>query len=75
MYVKNSKAVYRDVNGTTKRFVDCELYADTAPSPLPTASDIPGYTSDDQIEAGSTLTIVNTATVYVADENGEFVQW
>lgn len=73
MYVKYSNAVIRDVDGAPKRFVDCALYADTAPSPLPTAKDLPGYTEEDQIEAGSSLYIVNTGAVYIADESGTFV--
>lgn len=74
MYVKSSKAVYRKVDGEVKRFVDCDLYADTVPSPLPTAADIPGYTEDDQLEPGATLYIVGDGTLYMANENGEFVE-
>lgn len=74
MTVANSKAIYRDIDGETKRFVECELYADTVPSPLPTAEDIPGFTSDDQIFVGSTLYIVGTGAVYMANEDGEFVE-
>lgn len=74
MTVASSKAIYRDIDGETKRFVECELYADTVPSPLPTAEDIPGFTSDDQIFVGSTLYIVGTGAVYMADEDGEFVE-
>ena len=74
MYVKNSKAIYRKVNDEEKRFVDCELYATNAPSPLPTAADIPGYTAEDQIEAGSTLFVVSTSDVYIANEAGTFVK-
>ena len=73
MYVKSSKAVYREVDGEVKRFVECDLYADTTPSPLPTAEDLPGYTAEDQIEAGSTLYVVGEGTLFMADENGEFV--
>ena len=74
MTVAKSKAIYRDIDGETKRFVECELYADTVPSPLPTAEDIPGFTSDDQIFVGSTLYIVGTGAVYMANEDGEFVE-
>lgn len=74
MTVANSKAIYREIDGETKRFVECELYADTVPSPLPSAEDIPGFTSEDQIFVGSTLYIVSTGAVYMADEDGEFVE-
>lgn len=74
MTVAKSKAIYRDIDGETKRFVECELYADTVPSPLPTAEDIPGFTSNDQIFVGSTLFVVGTGDVYIANEQGEFVQ-
>lgn len=74
MFVKSTKTDIRTVDGAPKRYVECELYADTVPSPLPTAKDIPGFTEDDQIEAGSFLFIVNTGAVYIADESGEFVE-
>ena len=74
MYVKSSKAIIRKVNDEEKRFVDCELYATNVPAPLPTAADIPGYTEDDQIEAGATLYIVSTGAVYIANEAGTFVE-
>jgi len=74
MTVASSKTIHRDVDGVTKRFVECELYADSVPSPLPTAEDIPGYTAEDQIFVGSTLYIVGTGALYMADEDGEFVE-
>lgn len=74
MTVASSKTIHRDVDGVTKRFVECELYADTVPSPLPTAEDIPGFTAEDQIFVGSTLYIVSTGALYMADEDGEFVE-
>lgn len=74
MTVASSKTIYREVDGVTKRFVECELYADTVPSPLSTAEDIPGYTENDQIFVGSTLYIVGTGALYMADEDGEFVE-
>lgn len=74
MTVASSKTIYRDVDGVTKRFVECELYADTVPSPLPTAENIPGFTAEDQIFVGSTLYIVSTGALYMANEDGEFVE-
>lgn len=74
MTVKSSKAIYRTVNGETKRFCDCSLFSTNVPSPLPTITDIPGYTEDDQIEVGSTLFVVSTGAVYIADEDGEFIE-
>lgn len=50
-----------------------EAFADTTPSPLPTVEDIPGYEDYDQIAVGSTLYIVHTGDVYIADETGAFV--
>ena len=74
MTVASSKAIYREEDGVVKRYVECELYADTVPSPLPTAEDIPGYTAEDQIFVGSTLYIVGTGQIFMADEDGEFVE-
>ena len=74
MTVASSKTIYREVSGVTKRFVECELYADTVPGTLPTAADIPGYTENDQIFVGSTLYVVSTGQLFMADEDGEFVE-
>ena len=51
-----------------------EAFADSVPSPLPTIADIPGYEDCDQIAVGSTLYIVHTGAVYMADESGEFIE-
>ena len=74
MTVAHSKAINRETDGVTKRYVECELYANSVPSPLPTAKDIPGYTENDQIFVGSTLYIVGTGALYMANENGEFIE-
>lgn len=74
MTVASSKAIYREEDGVVKRYVECELYANSVPSPLPVAEDIPGYTAEDQIFAGSTLYIVGTGALYMANEDGEFVE-
>lgn len=70
MTVTYSKSITRD----DQKQVYCELYADTVPSPLPSVTDIPGYEDCDQIAVGSWLMIVSTGDIYIANEQGEFVE-
>jgi hypothetical protein len=71
MFVDKSEAEYRD-DGT--KLVYVEAYANSVPSTMPTAADIPGYDSSFQIRPGSTLYIVGTGALYMANENGTFVE-
>lgn len=70
MTVTYSKSITRD----DKQQVYCEIYADTVPSPLPEVTDIPGYEDFDQIAVGSWLMVVGTGAIYIANEQGEFIE-
>lgn len=74
MTVEKSEAIYRKVNGEVKRFVKCSLYSTDVPGTMPGAADIPGYRDTDQIFPGSTLYIVSTGALYMANEAGVFVE-
>lgn len=71
MFIDKSEADYRE-DGT--KYVYVEAYANEVPDPMPTAEDIPGYDDSFSIKPGSTLYIVTTGSLYMADENGEFVE-
>lgn len=70
MFVDNSRAEYRD----GVKYVYFEAYSSETPSPMPTAADIPGYTSDYTIMPGSTIYVVGSGTLYMANENQQFVE-
>lgn len=55
------------------RHVTCDITATSTPSPFPTTGEgIQNLAPDDILDAGSTLFVTSTATVYIMDENGEF---
>lgn len=70
MTVTYAKMIPRD----DEKHVYVEAYADTVPSPLPSVSDIPSYETCNQIAVGSWLMIVSTGAIYIANEQGEFVE-
>jgi len=57
-----------------EKHVYVECYSNTVPNELPTATDIPGYEDCDQIAVGSWMMIVGTGDIYIANEQGEFVE-
>ena len=67
------------VNDVNKSVIMVELYTGSTPSPLPTdAVGIEGFPdsfdrANVMFEAGSTLYVVDSAKVYVADDTGTFV--
>ena len=70
MTVNYSKMIPRG----DEKHVYVEAYADSVPSPLPTVDNIPGYEYCDQIAVGSTLYIVGTGSLYMANESGTFIE-
>ena len=70
MTVTYSKLVPRD----EEEHVYVEAYSNTVPSPLPTVADIPGYENCNQIAVGSWMMIISTGAIYLANEDGEFVE-
>ncbi len=71
MFIDKSEADYRE-DGT--KYVYIEAYCNTVPSPMPTAADIPGYDNTFTIKPKSFIYIVGTGAMYMANENGEFVE-
>lgn len=70
MTVTYAKMIPRD----DEKHVYVEAFSDDIPSPLPTVSDIPGYTDCDQIAVGSYLFIVDSSEIYIANESGVFTK-
>jgi hypothetical protein len=69
----------KEVQQVQKSIVYVELYCTDTPNPLPTnAVGVEGFPDNFDranvvFEAGSTLYVVNTKKVYIADETGTFV--
>ncbi len=72
MKVVNSEAIYEEENGVEKKYVKCDIYADTVPAPLPTPADIPGYDDSFDFYPGSTLYIITSPSFYMTGEDGEW---
>lgn len=64
----------REIPRGDEKHVYIEAFSDSVPSPLPTVEDVPGYEDFDQIAVGSTLYIVGTASLYMANEAGTFIE-
>lgn len=71
MFIDKSEADYRE-DGT--KYVYVEAYANEVPDPMPTAEDIPGYDNTFTIKPTSFIYIVGTGALYMANEDGEFVE-
>lgn len=70
MFIDKSEADYRDEE---HKYVYIEAYSHAVPSTFPTAADIPGYDATFAIRPGSSIYIVSTGALYLADEDGSWV--
>jgi hypothetical protein len=69
MKVVSSEAIYEE---SGDKFVRCQIFADSVPSPLPEPADIPGYDDSFSFYPGSTLYIIGTGDLYMAGEDGDW---
>lgn len=68
MFVDKTEIDHRE-DGTT---VYMEAYSHSVPSPMPTPASI-GFDASYKFRPGSTIYIVSTGALYMADEDGSWV--
>ena len=68
MKVVSSEAIYEE----DKKYVKCEILADTTPATMPEAEDIDGYDDSFELFPGSTMYIITTGDLYMSGEDGDW---